>query len=76
MLPNALHHLGIGKKMVHLMDTATFLLVFMMMGVLIVEITIFLTLLQNHTDTPHVVMVCHHCRQQHTHRCYPKAKYV
>ena len=63
-LADALHHLGIGDKVVHLMHTAvltiaiTFLI--MMFCMLIIDVAILLTLLLNHTDTPHVVMMGHH----------------
>ena len=65
-LADALHHLGIGDKMVHLMHTAVatvgIRLLVMMIGMLIIDVAILLTLLQNHTDTPHVVMMGHHRR--------------
>lgn len=63
-LADALHHLGIGDKMVHLMHTAAatvgIRLLVMMIGMLIIDVTIFLTLFLNHTDTIHVVMMAHH----------------
>lgn len=63
-LADALHHLGIGDKMVHLMHTAVstvgIRLLVMMIGMLIIDVTIFLTLFLNHTDTIHVVMMTHH----------------
>lgn len=65
-LADALHHLGIGDKVVHLMHTAVatvgIRLLVMMLGMLIVDVAIFLTLLLNHTDTTHVVMMGHHRR--------------
>ena len=65
-LADALHHLDIGDKVVHLMHTAVatvgIRLLVMMLGVLIVDVAIFLTLLHNHTDTTHVVMMGHHRR--------------
>ena len=65
-LADALHHLGIGDKMVHLMHTAVatvgIRLLIMMIGMLIINVTIFLTLFLNHTDTIHVVMMTHHRR--------------
>ena len=65
-LADALHHLGIGDKMVHLMHTAVatvgIRLLVMMIGMLIIDVTIFLTLFLNHTDTVHVVMMTHHRR--------------
>lgn len=65
-LADALHHLGIGDKMVHLMHTAVatvgIRLLVMMIGMLIIDVTIFLTLFLNHTDTIHVVMMTHHRR--------------
>lgn len=63
-LADALHHLGIGDKMVHLMHTAvstvSIRLLVMMIGMLIIDVTIFLALFLNHTDTVHVVMMTHH----------------
>lgn len=65
-LADALHHLGIGDKMVHLMHTAVatvgIRLLVMMIGMLIIDVTIFLALFLNHTDTIHVVMMAHHRR--------------
>ena len=65
-LADALHHLGIGDKVVHLMHTAVatvgIRLLVMMLSMLIVDVAIFLTLLLNHTDTTHVVMMGHHRR--------------
>ena len=65
-LADALHYLGIGDKMVHLMHTAVatvgIRLLIMMIGMLIINVTIFLTLFLNHTDTIHVVMMAHHRR--------------
>ena len=65
-LADALHHLGIGDKMVHLMHTAVatvgIRLLAMMLGMLIVDVAIFLALLLNHTYTTHVVMMGHHRR--------------
>lgn len=65
-LADALHHLGIGDKMVHLMHTAVatvgIRLLVMMIGMLIIDVTIFLALFLNHTDTIHVVMMTHHRR--------------
>lgn len=63
-LADALHHLGIGDKMVHLMHAAVstvgIRLLAMMIGMLIIDVTIFLALFLNHTDTVHVVMMTHH----------------
>ena len=63
-LADALHPLGIGDKMVHLMHTAVatvgIRLLVMMIGMLIIDVTIFLALFLNHTDTVHVVMMTHH----------------
>ena len=65
-LADALHHLGIGDKMAHLMHTAVstvgIRLLVMMIGMLIIDVTIFLALFLNHTDTIHVVMMAHHRR--------------
>lgn len=65
-LADALHYLGIGDKMVHLMHTAVstvgIRLLVMMIGMLIIDVTIFLALFLNHTDTIHVVMMAHHRR--------------
>lgn len=65
-LADALHHLGIGDKVVHLVHTAVatvgIRLLVMMLGMLIIDVAIFLTLLLNHTDTTHVVMMGHHRR--------------
>ena len=61
---DALQHLGIGDKVVHLVHTAVatvgIRLLAMMLGMLIVDVAIFLALLLNHTDTTHVVMMGHH----------------
>lgn len=63
-LADALHYLGIGDKMVHLMHTAVstvgIRLLVMMIGMLIIDVTIFLALFLNHTNTIHVVMMAHH----------------
>ena len=63
-LADALHYLGIGDKVVHLMHTAVatvgIRLLVMMIGMLIIDVTIFLALFLNHTDTVHVVMMTHH----------------
>ena len=65
-LADALHYLGIGDKVVHLMHTAVatvgIRLLVMMIGMLIIDVTIFLALFLNHTDTVHVVMMTHHRR--------------
>lgn len=65
-LADALHYLGIGDKVVHLMHTAVstvgIRLLVMMIGMLIIDVTIFLALFLNHTDTIHVVMMAHHRR--------------
>ena len=63
---DALQHLGIGDKVVHLVHTAVatvgIRLLAMMLGMLIVDVAIFLALLLNHTYTTHVVMMGHHRR--------------
>lgn len=63
-LADALHYLGIGDKMVHLMHTAVstvgIRLLVMMLSMLIVDVAIFLAFFLNHTDTVHVVMMAHH----------------
>lgn len=63
---DALHRLGIGDKVVHLVHTAVatvgIRLLAMMLGMLIVDVAIFLALLLNHTYTTHVVMMGHHRR--------------
>ena len=64
--PDALDYLRIDYKLMHLTNATvltiaiTFLI--MMLGMLIIDVTILLTLLLNHTDTPHVVMMGHHRR--------------
>ena len=61
---DALDNLGIDYKLMHLTNATvltiaiTFLI--MMVGMLIIDVAILLTLLLNHTDTPHVVMMGHH----------------
>ena len=63
---DALQHLGIGDKEVQLVHTAVatvgIRLLAMMLGMLIVDVAIFLALLLNHTYTTHVVMMGHHRR--------------
>lgn len=63
-LAEALHYLGIGDKVVHLMHTAVatvgIRILVMMLSMLIIDVTIFLALFLNHTDTVHVVMMTHH----------------
>lgn len=63
-LADALHYLGIGDKVVHLMHTAVatvgIRILVMMLSMLIVDVTIFLAFFLNHTDTVHVVMMAHH----------------
>ena len=65
-LADALHYLGIGDKVAHLMHTAVatvgIRLLVMMLSMLIIDVAIFLTLFLNHTDTIHVVMMTHHRR--------------
>lgn len=63
-LADALHYLGIGDKVVHLMHTAVatvgIRILIMMLSMLIVDVAIFLAFFLNHTDTVHVVMMAHH----------------
>lgn len=65
-LADSLRHLGIDDKLMHLTNATvltiaiTFLI--MMLCMLIVDVAILLTLLLNHTDTTHVVMMGHHRR--------------
>lgn len=63
-LADALHYLGIGDKVVHLMHTAVstvgIRILVMMLSMLIVDVAIFLAFFLNHTDTVHVVMMAHH----------------
>lgn len=63
-LADTLHHLGIDYKLMQLTNAAvlTIAIIFliMMFGMLIVDVAILLTLLLNHTDTTHVVMMGHH----------------
>lgn len=65
-LADTLHHLGIDYKLMHLTNatvlTVAVIFLFMMFGMLIIDVAILLTLLLNHTDTPHVVMMGHHRR--------------
>lgn len=65
-LADTLHHLGIDNKLMHLTNatvlTISIIFLIMMASMLIIDIAILLTLLQNHTDTPHVVMMGHHRR--------------
>ena len=74
LLLNALQNLAVGYKMVHLMHAATIVFILMMLSMLIVEITILLATFYNHTYTPHVVMMYHHRREQHTHRGHKEAE--
>lgn len=73
---NALHNLAVGYEMVQLMHAATIGFFLMMLSMLIVEITILLATFYNHTDTPHVVMMYHHRREQHTYRGHKEAEQV
>lgn len=63
-LADTLHHLGIDYKLMQLTNAAvlTIAIIFliMMFGMLIIDVAILLTLLLNHTDTTHVVMMGHH----------------
>ncbi len=65
-LADTLHHLGIDDKLMHLTNatilTISIIFLIMMFGMFIIDVAILLTLLLNHTDTPHVVMMCHHRR--------------
>lgn len=65
-LANSLHHFGIDNKLMHLTNAAVLpiaiIFLIMMLGMLIIDVAILLTLLLNHTDTPHVVMMGHHRR--------------
>ena len=40
--------------------TVAIIFLIMMVGMFIIDVAILLTLLLNHTDTPHVVMMGHH----------------
>ena len=63
---DTLHHLGIDYKLMHLTNatvlTISIIFLIMMFGMFIIDVAILLTLLLNHTDTPHVVMMGHHRR--------------
>lgn len=63
-LADTLRHLGIDDKLMHLTNatvlTITVIFLIMMVGMLIIDVAILLTLLLNHTDTTHVVMMGHH----------------
>lgn len=63
-LADSLHHFGIDNKLMHLTNatvlTIAIIFLIMMVGMLIVDVAILLTLLLNHTDTTHVVMMGHH----------------
>ena len=74
VLLNALHDFAVGYEMVHLMHAATIGFILMMLSMLIVEITILLATLYNHTYTPHVVMMHHHRREQHTYCGHQEAE--
>ena len=76
LLLNALHDLAVGYEMMHLMHAATIGFILMMLSMLIVEITILLATFYNHTYTPHVVMMHHHRREQHTQRGHKEAEQV
>ena len=79
-LADTLHHLGIDDKLMHLTNatvlTISIIFLIMMVGMLIIDVAILLTLLLNHTDTPHVVMMGHHRRQQDAQCSYPETEYV
>lgn len=77
MLLDALHHLGIGEEMVHLVHPATLTLILVVLSVLIIIIAILMALLNNHTYTViAVVMVHHHSGQQHTERRHPQTEHI
>ena len=63
-LADTLHHLGIDDKLMHLTNatilTIAIIFLTMMFGMFIIDVAILLTLLLNHTDTTHVVMMGHH----------------
>lgn len=65
-LADTLHHLGIDDKLMHLTNatilTISIIFLIMMFGMFIIDVAILLALLLNHTDTPHMVMMCHHRR--------------
>lgn len=65
-LADTLHHLGIDNKLMHLTNatvlTISIIFMIMMFGMFIIDVAILLTLLLNHTDTTHVVMMGHHRR--------------
>lgn len=65
-LADTFHHLGIDDKLIHLTNatvlTISIIFLIMMFGMFIIDVAILLTLLLNHTDTPHVVMMGHHRR--------------
>lgn len=63
-LADTIHHLGIDDKLMHLTNatvlTISIIFLIMMFGMFIIDVAILLTLLLNHTDTTHVVMMGHH----------------
>lgn len=63
-LADTLHHFGIDNKLMHLTNatvlTISIIFLIMMFGMFIIDVAILLTLLLNHTDTTHVVMMGHH----------------
>lgn len=65
-LADSLHHLGIDDKLMHLTNatvlTISIIFLIMMFGMFIIDVAILLALLLNHTDTTHMVMMCHHRR--------------
>lgn len=65
-LADTLHHFGIDNKLMHLTNatvlTVAIIFLIMMFGMFIIDVAILLTLLLNHTDTTHMVMMGHHRR--------------
>ena len=79
-LADALHYLGIGDKVVHLMHTAVatvgIRILVMMLSMLIIQTSVLTTHLHNHTDTLIMMMMKHHRREKHTNRGNPNGEYV
>ena len=59
MLLDGFHHLGIDEEMVHLMNTATLLLILVMLSMLIIQIAINGTPFLDKTDLIEMMMMWH-----------------
>ena len=73
---DGVYYLGIHHKMVHLVDGTAFLLPFLMLGVLVVEMAVLRAALLYQTNAVEVVMMEHNGGKQQRTRCHPQKKHI